>query len=181
MGARIIRIGELVEDDAAPLVAQLLRHIARQFHAARLAGQHQFRAICRHALATLDALIFRHHQNHPVAAHGGHHRQRNAGVSAGRLDQRVTGLDVTALFGATDHRQRWTVLDRTGRIIAFQLRQDDVAAPRVVVARNALQSHQRCVADEVFECLVFHDDPDVLSGSSARTGWFRWSAGRFRR
>jgi hypothetical protein len=31
---RIVRIGELIEDDAAPFIAHALGHVAREFHAA---------------------------------------------------------------------------------------------------------------------------------------------------
>ena len=78
-------------------------------------------------LAPLDRQMLRHHQHHAVAAHRGRHRQRNAGVAAGRLDQRVARLDVSALLGLDDHRQRRAVLHRTRRIVAFELAQDHVA------------------------------------------------------
>jgi hypothetical protein len=71
-----------------------LGHVARQFHAAILRRQHQFGAKGAHRLAALDALVLRHDQDHPVAAHRRRHRQRNAGIAGGGLDQRIARLDV---------------------------------------------------------------------------------------
>ena len=126
MRQRIVGIGELVEDDAAALGAQFFRRVARQLHAAFLRGQHQFCAKGAHGLAAFYALVFRHHQYHLVAAHRRRHRQRNAGVAAGRFDQGIARLDFAALFGPHDHRQRGAVFHRAGRIIAFQLGQQHI-------------------------------------------------------
>jgi hypothetical protein len=49
------------------------------------------------------------------------------------------GLDVAALLGAADHADRRPVLDRTGRVVALELAQDDVAARVTVGAGQALQ------------------------------------------
>ena len=49
---------------------------------------------------------------------------------------------------------RRPVLHRAGRVVAFELAQDDVAARVVVGAGQALQAHQRRAADRVFEGLV---------------------------
>jgi hypothetical protein len=78
---RVVRVGELVEDDAATLVAHALGDVAREFHAAIPGRQYQFGAEGTHRLATFDTLIFGHHQDHPVATHGSGHRQGNAGIA----------------------------------------------------------------------------------------------------
>ena len=98
--------------------------------------------------------VLRHDQHHAVAADRRRHRQRDAGVARGGLDQRVAGPDLAALLGAADHADRRPVLHRAGRVVALELAQDHVAACRSGVARQALQAHQRRAADGVFEGLV---------------------------
>lgn len=66
--------GELVENDAAPFVTHLLSDIARQFHAAILGRQHQFSTKRPHSLPTLNTLVFRYDENHPITAHRRRHR-----------------------------------------------------------------------------------------------------------
>jgi hypothetical protein len=46
-------------------------------------------------VATLEAHVFRHHQNATVASNGGDHRQADAGVAAGGLDQRGASFETT--------------------------------------------------------------------------------------
>ena len=77
------------------------------------------------------------------------------------------GLIVAALLGAPDHADRRPVLHRAGRVVAFELAEDDVAALLVVGAGQALQAHQRRVADRVFDRRV---------ASARRRSWAR-SAG----
>ena len=95
--------------------------------------------------------VLRHDQHHAVAPDRGGHGQRDAGVARGGLDQRVAGLDLAALLGALDHRQRRPVLHRAGRVVALELAQDDVAALAVLGGADALQCHQRRLADGVFD------------------------------
>ena len=86
---RIVGIGELVEDDALAVGAHLLGDVARGLHAARLRREHDLGAEGAHRLAALDRQVLRHDQHHAIAAHRRGHRQRDAGVARGRLDQRV--------------------------------------------------------------------------------------------
>jgi hypothetical protein len=134
MGQRVIRVAKLVEDDALAFVAHFVGDVARQFHAAILRRQHQFGTESAHALAAFDALVLRHDQDHPVTLDRRRHGQRDAGIAGGRLDQRIAGLDVAARFGMDDHRQRRPILDRTGRVVAFQLGEDDVVATPFISA-----------------------------------------------
>jgi hypothetical protein len=60
----------------------------------------------------------------------------------GRFDQRVTGLDVAALFGFDNHRQRGTILDRAGGIVALERRES-----RARVPGKPLQTDERRIAD----------------------------------
>src|SRR5262249_37418511 len=69
-------------------------------------------------------------------------------------DQRVAGLDPLARLGVPDHRHCRAVLHRAGGIVAFQLRQDDVLVLRDGIAAQALDAHERGVADEVLDGAV---------------------------
>ena len=146
----IVGVGKLVEDLAYALFLHRKRQIARTFHAGFPAHQLQFGAKGAHRLLTLDRGIFGHEQDELVAAHGRRHRQRDAGIAAGRLDQRIAGFDLAAHLRGVDHRQRRTVLHRAGRIVALELDEKRVAR----LARHALEAHQRRIADAVFDGLV---------------------------
>ena len=58
-----------------------------------LRREHDLGAEGAHGLAPLDRQVLGHDQDHAVAAHRRRHGERDAGVAAGRLDQRVAGLD----------------------------------------------------------------------------------------
>ncbi len=161
VGLGVIRVGELVEDHPAAFVAHALGHVTGKLHAALLGGEHQLGAKGAHGLATLDALIFGHHQDHAVAANRRRHGQRDAGVAAGRFDQGLAGLDGAAGFGAQDHRQRRPILDRPRRVIALELGKDDVVA----ASGDPLEPDQRGLAHVVFERFEFHGS--IQSG----VGW----------
>ncbi len=94
--------------------------------------------------------MFRHHQYHFISHNRSRHRQRDAGVAAGRFDQGIAGLDLAARLRMLDHGQRRTVFHRPCRVIAFQLDQYGVGG----IARNALQFYQRGVADIVGKRLI---------------------------
>jgi hypothetical protein len=88
-----------------------------------------------------------HDEHHAIAADRGGHRERDAGIAGGRLDQRVAGLDRAAPLGVADHRHRRPVLDRAGGVVPFQLRQYHV----LIRTGQALQPHERRVADEILD------------------------------
>src|SRR3546814_6083804 len=72
--------------------------------------------------------------------------------SSDLLDQRIPGPDLPTQFATGDHRQRRPVLDRTRRVIPFELEQKRVAGN----ARQALQTNQRSVADAIGDSEVLH-------------------------
>ncbi len=152
--AWVVLVGELVEHAALAVGHHLLGQVARVFHAAGARRQHQFGAVGLHGLRTLDRQILGHDQDHAVAEHRRGHGQRDAGIAGGGLDQRIAGLDVAALGGALNHAQRRPVLHRAGGVVALELAQDDIAARVVVGAGQALQPHQRRIADGVLQRLV---------------------------
>ena len=71
-------------------------------------------------------------------------RERDAGVSARRLEQAPAGLELAGGLGCLDHRLRDAVFDRAGGVLRFELRED---ADRP--GREAGEFDQRRVADEV--------------------------------
>jgi hypothetical protein len=145
-------VGELVEHGALLLAHHLLREVARRLHAAGLRREDQLGAERAHGLAPLGREVLGHDQHQAVAADRRRHGERDAGVARSGLDQGVAGLDRAARLGVADHGNGGPVLDRAGGVVALQLREDDV----LVAARQALQPHQRRVADEVLDGLV-HD------------------------
>jgi hypothetical protein len=150
---RVVGVGELVEHDALLLAHHALGQVARRFHAARARREDDLGAEGAHGLAALDRQVLRHDENHAVAADRRGHRQSDARVARGGLDQDVALADRAALLGAPDHRDRRPVLHRASRVIALQLREDDVVA-FLKFGIQALQPHERRVADEILDGLV---------------------------
>ena len=92
------------------------------------------RAVELQQLAAFDRRVLRHHADQPVALELRGHRQRDAGVAAGRLQDRGAGLEQPVALGLLDHPQRGPVLDGTGRVAVLELGpQPHVRAVGVVV------------------------------------------------
>jgi hypothetical protein len=72
------------------------------------------------------------------------HRQRDAGVAAGRFDDDASRLQVPRPFGGVDHGKPDAVLDAVGWVIRFQLGGDLRLRP----CRDPVQAHERSVADQ---------------------------------
>ncbi len=72
-------------------------------------------------LAPLDRGVLRHHAHQPVAAQLGHHRQRDAGVARGRLEDRAARRQPAVGLRRAHHGERGAVLDRTGRVAVLEL------------------------------------------------------------
>ena len=88
------------------------RALDRALHALFARGQVEGRAIGQHQPAAFDRHAFGHDQDQLVALDRGDHRQADAGIAAGRLDDRAAGLELAVALGRLDHRQRDAVLDR---------------------------------------------------------------------
>lgn len=58
-----------------------------------------------HELAAFDTKRLGHGDDALVATLGAHHRQGDSGVSGGRLDDRVSGLELAFFFGRFDDRE----------------------------------------------------------------------------
>ena len=143
----VVVVRELVEHTPLALALHAFGQIARAFHAFRFGHQNQFGPVGLHRLAPLNRQVVGHDQHHAVTADGCRHGERDAGVARGGLDQRVTGPDLAAALGALDHGERRPVFHRPRRVVALELAQDEIAAARLLGARQALQADQGCVAD----------------------------------
>ena len=66
-----------------------------------------------HQPAALDAEAFGHRHDERVALLRTDHRQADAGVAAGCLDDGLTGFEFAGALGVLDHAERQTILDRT--------------------------------------------------------------------
>ena len=98
----------------------------------------------------LAAHLVRHDRDHPVTAQSGHHRQPEARVARGRLDQRPSGLEHALTLGGVDHRHRRAVLDRSARVEELDLGDER----RAQSGLQPRQSHERRVADQIEDRLV---------------------------
>ena len=89
-----------------------------------------------------------HHDLERIALAPADHRQRDAGVAGGRLEDRLAGRDQALLLGALDHRAGDAVLDRAGRVVALELGVDahaGLGAERAAARRAACcRSPGRC-------------------------------------
>ena len=120
-----VDIGGIVELLRHPRIGgrgeDLLGPRDRALHAVGARGEVEARAIGEHQAAALDRHRIGHHQDQLVALDRGDHRQADAGVAAGRLDDRAAGFQLARFLGVLDHRQRDAVLDRPAGIGAFGL------------------------------------------------------------
>ena len=120
----IRRVDKLAGNKAVwNLRSELVCFCNRAFHAFGAVGQHQFRAVGFHQLTAFHRHSFGHHDDNPVAFCCCHGRKTDTGIAGRRFDNDRTGLQLAALFGVFNHGFRNTVLDRTGRIEVFQLRE----------------------------------------------------------
>src|SRR6266536_547761 len=76
--------------------------------------------------------------------------ERCSGITSTILYQRIAGRDRTPPFCLENHRQSGTILDRSGGVVALELRQQHV----VRLAGQALQPHERRIPDGVFDGLI---------------------------
>jgi len=143
---RIGDVGELLRDEGVPMFGgDAVGRFDGSNHALLAGREDQLRAECAQNLAPLLAHRLRHGDDQVVAALGADHRQGDASVAAGRLDDERIRADVPLAFGGLDHGQADTVFDALGRIGVFELSQDG----RRGVLGDAVEAHQRRVADKL--------------------------------
>ncbi len=107
------------------------------------------------------AHVIRHDQGHVKSPHRRHHRERDPGVTAGRLDEAIAGFDFTARLGAADHAAGGAILYRTRRIVAFEFDRNTVAA----AGAETLQCDQWCISDIILQKHI-KQFPPVADGIS---------------
>ena len=74
-------------------------------------GQNDFGAQESHHLATLDAEILGHGHDQRITLLGTHHREADAGIAAGRLDNSLTRFQLAGSLGMFDDTQGQAVFD----------------------------------------------------------------------
>ena len=122
-------------------------------HAGGAGGQHQFRAEQGQHLAALDRHGLGHDELQLVAAGGGDEGQRDAGVARRRLDQHgLAGDDLAGFLQRVDHGDADAVLDAGYRVEKLKFRQQ--VGLDTLFLRDAVQPHQRGVADRVGDVVV---------------------------
>ena len=137
---------ELLRHEGAPLIGDLAGQVDGLVHAAQRRRLVHLGAIGAQQVGALAGHPLGERQDALVAARRADHRQRDAGVAAGRLDdQRATALDLARLLGSVDHRHPDPVLDRARRVEVLQFRAD----LGVDALAEALQGDHRRVADRV--------------------------------
>src|SRR6476469_4528707 len=99
-------------------------------------------------LAALLGGVLGHHADDAVALELRGHRERDARVAAGRLEDRAAGPQGAVGLGLLDHPQRRAVLDGAGRVAVLELRPEAYVGPvRLAAGREPRQPHQRGSAD----------------------------------
>ena len=137
----------------------------RALHALLARRQVELGAIGEHQPAALDAHAVGHDQDQPVALDRGDHREADAGIAGGRLDDHAAGLELAAALRILDHRQRDAVLDRPAGIGALLLDPDFGA-----VAEQAVDANVRRVADGLEDIGGLHALA-LLRLCAAQIGW----------
>ncbi len=115
------------------------------------------RAVELEQLPPFNRCVLRHHADQSVPLQPGHHRQRNAGVSAGGLQDGGARPQQPVGLGLLDHPHSRAVLDRPGRIAVLELGpQPHVrsVSPVIPAWRQSLQANQRRVAQGLQQRVV---------------------------
>ena len=146
MGLRIGGIAELLGHEIVGVFGEhLFRRPHRPVHALRVRGQDQRCPVGHEQAAPLDAHGVGHRQHQAIALHRRHQRQADAGVAAGRLDDRVARMQSPFPLRGLDHRQADAVLDAAARVVRLEL------APHLGVLGpgQTAQANHRRVADQI--------------------------------
>ena len=103
---------ELARVEPAVGLGQLLRLAVHAHALGRARREDDLGAEESHHASTLDRERIGHRHDQRIALGGTDHRQADPGVAAGRLDDRLTRLEIAAALGAFDDADREAVLDR---------------------------------------------------------------------
>ena len=153
-GGALVDVGvgpglELVGEEPAVLVGELLGLHVHPVALERARGQHHLGAEEAHELAPLDREAVGHRDDKGIALGGADHRKADAGVAARRLDDGLARLQRPVALGGLDDAERKAVLDRAGRVEELAL---DVEGR--VLRGEPVDLHDRGVADRVDDAVV---------------------------
>ena len=161
MGQRVGLISILIEHPVARLVGRhALGHLDGAIRTPATIGRNDFGAERPQQLPPLIADVLRHDSREPIALDLADHRQRDAGVAAGWLDQRVAGGNAASALGFFDHEEGDAVFDAPRGVEALDLGED----ANIGLGTEALELDRWRVADGVEDGLV------QRTGERARSG-----------
>ena len=97
-------------------------------------------------------LLIRDGENHLVAANGGNQRQPHSGIAGGAFDDGAAGLQQAFFLGVVDHGDADAVFHRAPwvEVVGFDVN------PRLEPVIDAMEPHQRSVADGFQDVVTFH-------------------------
>ncbi len=147
---------------------QLLGGRDRALHALGRRRQDDFGAEERQHLAPFDRHRFRHYELQPVTPRRRHERERDAGISRGRLDQHGVGVDVSRLLHRDHHRSPDAVLHARGGCEIFELGKN--GRVRTMRLRQFAQAHDRRVTDRIHDRV---EDPATAGTVHCTRSWRR--------
>ncbi len=151
MGQRVGRIAVLVgHHEAGILGHQVLGQGNRPVAAEVARGVDHLGPEQGGQLAPFLGHVVGHDQGHPVALPPADHRQGDAGVARGRLEDDRVGLQPVRILEIGDQGPGDPILDRAGRVHHLELGED----PDSRIGRHPGNLHERRVADRVEDAVV---------------------------
>src|SRR6185503_12383431 len=132
------------------LLGHLERELDRAVGALGALGVDDLGAVHLQELRALLRDVVGHDDLDRIALARADHRERDAGVPRGRLEDRLAGQDRSGLLGGLDQRPRDAVLDRAGRVMRLERGPDAYAG----LWRKALELHERRVADRLHDVAI---------------------------
>ena len=140
------RVLELLGHEILRMLAEeLAGGVHRARHPLDRRREVELGAEARQEALPLDAHVVRHRQDQPVALDRRRHRQADAGVAAGGLDDRRARLQEAASLGVIEHGDGDAVLDAPAGVQRLELCHDD----RPVWLGQAVQPNHRRPPDQL--------------------------------
>jgi hypothetical protein len=120
------------------------------FRRNRSRAHHDLRTITLENIDLLDAHLVGHHEHALVTLACSDNRETDTGIARCRFDDRAAGFQCAGFLSRLDHTNRDAILHRPAGIQLLKLGKQLRAPGR----RDAIEPHQRCVADEVEQAVV---------------------------
>ena len=171
MRGGIGRIGKLHRDENPVWIGGLefLGSGDGSSHVCRTRRQLDLRAITGHDLAPLHTHAVGHGQNQPVAERRRRHRQRDAGIAAGRLDDGHISFEAPLRCGGPNHTRADAILNATSGVAGFELAVERTAGSRC----DAVETDKRRVAHRLENIAngleLTHSSPSSSSSCCVRS------------